>query len=784
MRSIFFCCLALTALAACDDGARPVDTDVQGDTSPAADRDADGIPDATDNCPDAVNADQLDTDLDGLGDACDADKDGDGFALAVDCDDDNPDVHLPTPFYADTDADTLGDPLEWVLACGAPVDHVGNDDDREPECATNDTDECDVCAGPGPATWYPDGDGDGLGDESLPVTMCKRPAGFIDNSDDPDPECADGGRDDCGVCEGDNRNKDCAGVCFGPSKFDDCGVCDGPGKLLFYADVDGDLLGDPSRAAIDCRQPADHVTNADDLEPACTTNDTDDCGVCAGTNADKDCAGICSGEAFLDGCEVCVGGVTGREPSTRDGDRDGRPDACDLCTNEQLGRTVIQWTHVSPYAPGGGPYTFQLILWTNGEWAYLYEGVEPYAATATVGWQGPAGIPAIELAYNSDYVRDHPRVFFRPDEAGVPLLDYAVPIEWIDIRGTGTRLAMGDDTVRPVALPVPFPFAGTSYPTVHVSANGFVSFSGVDAGYRNQHLPFATAGAMMAILWDDLNPLQGGTVWVRHFPAGCEADCHGDFGGAALVDDCGMCVYGRTEDVSEDFTDCNDDCLGEAEIDSCGACAGGLTGVVPAPEDACDRFPDLIVGQQTLRNSLFVAYVDIGADACLVNEGCVGGVGVRRVIRFSTLIANIGTADLTLGRPGPQAPWVYDTCHGHYHFNAYAQYRVYDVTNGVLLPIGAKTGFCVMDTQVYDARLAPNGCRGYNCMNQGITVGCGDIYSSSLQCQWVDVTGVPDGIYDITVTTNPDGEIDELNLDNNSATVRIEMVGDTLTVLD
>jgi len=125
-----------------------------------------------------------------------------------------------------------------------------------------------------------------------------------------------------------------------------------------------------------------------------------------------------------------------------------------------------------------------------------------------------------------------------------------------------------------------------------------------------------------------------------------------------------------------------------------------------------------------------------------------------------------------------------DTCHGHYHFNAYAQYRVYDVTNGVLLPIGAKTGFCVMDTQVYDARLAPDGCRGYNCMNQGITDGCGDIYSSSLQCQWVDVTGVPDGIYDITVTTNPDGEIDELNLDNNSTTVRIEMVGDTLTVLD
>jgi hypothetical protein len=71
--------LVLVALALCAPVASAV----------GSDRDADGIPNASDNCPKNSNPDQKDLDGDGKGDVCDSDRDGDGQLNANDpCPDD------------------------------------------------------------------------------------------------------------------------------------------------------------------------------------------------------------------------------------------------------------------------------------------------------------------------------------------------------------------------------------------------------------------------------------------------------------------------------------------------------------------------------------------------------------------------------------------------------------------------------------------------------------------------------------------------------------------------
>jgi MYXO-CTERM domain-containing protein len=71
---------------------------------PTADFDGDGVPDAYDICTEVADPDQLDTDADGLGDACDLDDDGDGLA-----DEDDNCPLVANPDQADADADGVGD---------------------------------------------------------------------------------------------------------------------------------------------------------------------------------------------------------------------------------------------------------------------------------------------------------------------------------------------------------------------------------------------------------------------------------------------------------------------------------------------------------------------------------------------------------------------------------------------------------------------------------------------------------------------------------------------------
>ncbi len=175
-------------------------------TAPA-DADSDGLPNGSDNCPFVANADQLDADGDGQGDACDRDMDTDGVD---DAEDNCP--GLSNPDQLDADADGAGD------AC---------DSDDDGDGTADETDNCPVTSNAGQV----DGDADGTGDA---CDNCPAEA----NADQADGD-ADGSGDLCDVCPADAANDgDADGVCDGS---DNCVGLDNPGQGDWDLDGVGDL---------------------------------------------------------------------------------------------------------------------------------------------------------------------------------------------------------------------------------------------------------------------------------------------------------------------------------------------------------------------------------------------------------------------------------------------------------------------------------------------------------------------------------------------------------------
>jgi len=103
-------------------------TDSNGLSFLHLDPDADGHQNADDNCPDLANVAQIDTDLDGTGDACDGDDDADGFADIDDCEPTDPAIH--------PGADEVCDEVD--NNCDEQVDEVGcNAQEPDPTCDDN-----------------------------------------------------------------------------------------------------------------------------------------------------------------------------------------------------------------------------------------------------------------------------------------------------------------------------------------------------------------------------------------------------------------------------------------------------------------------------------------------------------------------------------------------------------------------------------------------------------------------------------------------------------------------
>ena len=235
------------------------------------DTDSDGFKDGQDNCPSVANQDQLNTDGDALGNACDTDDDGDGTADSTD------NCPLLPNNQSDADSDSVGD------ACDADLDGdtVANNIDNCPSDANSDQADVnnngigDVCDS--------DGDGDGVIDD---IDNC--PA--VANSDQLNTDSDAQGN----VCDSDDDNDGLA---------DSAENTNGTDPLK--ADTDGDGVLD----------------NVDDF-PLDSTESKDTDGDGTGDNADTDG----DNDGVNDDVDNCPAISNGDQLNT-DGDAEGN--ACD-----------------------------------------------------------------------------------------------------------------------------------------------------------------------------------------------------------------------------------------------------------------------------------------------------------------------------------------------------------------------------------------------------------------------------------------------------------------------
>ena len=158
---------------------------------------------------------------------------------------------------------------------------------------------------------------------------------------------------------------------------------------------------------------------------------------------------------------------------------------------------------------------------------------------------------------------------------------------------------------------------------------------------------------------------------------------------------------------------------------------------------------------------------------CEVRENMITS-GTHHLLRFSTESRNVGGGNVVMGAPEGNPNFEFQECHGHYHFKGFAAYTLRDL-NGAIVAQGRKVSFCLEDVSQWDPQ-APDFSK-FDCENQGIQAGWSDIYNGGLPGQWIDITGIAAGDYQLEITINPEHIIDEADYTNNTTIVPVTIGG-------
>ncbi len=275
------------------------------------------------------------------GDPNAVDDDGDGFGVAEDCDDANPDVNPAAVevcdgvdndcdsriddedddldgssglrYFLDLDGDGFGDDSTATQACALPTEDattVGGDcddqdrdvhpdateicdrADRDEDCnGDSDDDDRDVDLSTG-SLWYPDRDSDGFGDDGDEGELAcdafvRVGTSYVADRTDCDDGRADINPDATEICDPDDTDEDCDGFADDDDAFVDLSTAS-----TWYPDIDSDGFGDESAdgvVACDAPDPTD-VVDASDCDDTSVDTNPDALELCA-DGVDNDCDG-------------------------------------------------------------------------------------------------------------------------------------------------------------------------------------------------------------------------------------------------------------------------------------------------------------------------------------------------------------------------------------------------------------------------------------------------------------------------------------------------------------
>ncbi|MEM8600413.1 MAG: M12 family metallo-peptidase, partial [Bacteroidota bacterium] len=154
---------------------------------------------------------------------------------------------------------------------------------------------------------------------------------------------------------------------------------------------------------------------------------------------------------------------------------------------DSQGRFAVQWDAVPPYS-GGGTYTFQAILASDGRILYQYEALTGTTSSATIGIENGTGSDGLQVVSNAAYAQNGLAVEFIETVnwlSGTPGSGVINPgnDETITVTLDATELAAGtytgslqinsnDGATPTVTVPVTFDVVASSYPQAVLDLRG------------------------------------------------------------------------------------------------------------------------------------------------------------------------------------------------------------------------------------------------------------------------------------------------------------------------